>query len=140
LLAWLTAIEANRTARFERRFEVYVDVSKYIGEWGRDGRPNLAELPMLIRAWNRSLFLYDSEITGYIRSVWIDSVSANQYSRVIFGELSGDHSQAVKDAWALTTKHCDPEAIRKAFLPHLRVYADNWLTRTTQRWLKKFWT
>lgn len=140
LLAWRAAVEANRTARFDRRFEVYADVSKYIGIWTRNGCPDTDELPSLVRAWDRSHFLFEDDIPKYIRTLWTNSLDAEYAHAVMSEKAPGDRVKAVEQVHALTLKHCDAEAVRQVFLPHLRVYSDGWWAELTSAIRKKFWT
>ncbi len=135
-LAWRAAVEANRTARFERRFEVYTDVDKFLRPWMRDAHPDLDELPLLIRAWDRSHFLFPQDVTDYLRRLWLDSIQAARCHRILSGEEDGDHKAAVAKKDELLRTCCDSERLRAIFAPHLRIYSNNWPSNAV-RWFRK---
>jgi hypothetical protein len=125
LLAWRTAIDANRTARFDRRFEAYTDVATFVEAWQKRGRPDMDQLPTLVRAWDKSHFLFERSVALYLRSLWLDALDVDRCYRIIAGEEQGNRQEAIKNAHSLTLKHCDAEKLRELFSPHLKLRAGN---------------
>ena len=135
LLAWRTAIEANRSARFDRRFELYTDVAAFIGDWQKRARPDLDQLPILVRAWDRSHFLFEPSITRHLRALWLDALTVDRCYRIMAGEEQGNRQEAVEKAHRLTLKHCDAEKLRELFLPQLKIYTGNARLNKSSKWL-----
>lgn len=120
-LSWHASVQANRSSVFDQRFAVYADVEAFLGSWGRDGRPDMRELPRLVQAWNRSHFLFESSVTAYIRKVWLDAVRADYLNKVTSGQVKDDHNAAVDEEHALTLQHINGDNLRAKFLAHLKV-------------------
>jgi hypothetical protein len=137
VLSWLASIHENRAVLFDRRFEVYRDAEAFIAAWQRHGRPDLALLGKLVDAWNRSHFLFEADVTKFLREVWLDAVKADYCNKVFAGEAvaNAEETAAVPAKMLeLNTKYLDSERLRDAFLPHLKVSDGNlkpphWLSR-----------
>lgn len=119
--SWRTAVHANRAAIFDRRFDVYTDAEKFISAWRTHGRPEMDQLGVLIGAWNRSQFLFEAPVTNYLRQLWLEAVDADYCSKVIAGEVQGDHGKAVEKMHRLTLQHMDGDRLRAQFIPQLKV-------------------
>jgi hypothetical protein len=120
-LSWHASVQANRASIFDQRFAVYEDVEKFISLWMRDGHPDLGHLPMLVRAWNRSHFLFESSVTAYIRKVWLDAGDADYHNKVANGDVQGDRQASIEIVHRLLREHADFDALRGQFLPQLKV-------------------
>ena len=127
LFSWRAAIHANRSALFERRFEVYTDAEKFILAWGVHARPDENLIPVLVKAWNRSHFLFEPEVTQHLQKIWYDAVSALELEYAVNGEVPGDRREARDKLNKLTREHTEIAALRNAFLPHLKV-SDGYLS------------
>ncbi|MGB0087351.1 MAG: hypothetical protein WBP94_18500 [Rhodomicrobiaceae bacterium] len=141
LFSWFAAIHANRAALFDRRFEVYRDAEEFIRGWQRHGRPDIELLPKLVDAWNRSHFLFDADVTAYLRKLWLDAVDADECAKVASREVPADVEERQKHrkkASELFKKYTENEQLRNAFLPHLKV-SDGYLEfpRWIPDWLRK---
>ena len=121
IFSWRVSLHANRAAVFDRRFEVYRDVEKFIGAWQRHGRPDMKLLGDLVDAWNRSHFLFPAQVTTYLRKVWVDATSVDYHTKVAAGETPGDVEKSQLRAMELTGEHVQSERLRNAFLPYLKV-------------------
>jgi hypothetical protein len=92
----LLSAQAVRAAIFERRFAVYVDVQDFMRPWMRDAHPDLAQLPLLVSAWDRSRYLFEPEVTAFIRQIWLDAVRIERDRAILRGEVAGDREQAIE--------------------------------------------
>jgi hypothetical protein len=116
------AEQGNRAAIFDRRFEVYGDAEHFIIAWMRDAKPDLSgQLGTLIGAWSRSHFLFDVEVTTYLRQLWLDAVDADYARQVIAGEAPGDRQKAIEKSHDLLLKHANFDKLRNTFLPHMKI-------------------
>ena len=88
----------------------------------RDGQPDMTLLGVLVGAWSRSHFLCKTEVTDYLRKLWLDAVRASYLHGVMTGEAQGDHGEAVKEFHALLREHADYDKLRAKFMSDLRVY------------------
>ena len=118
------ALQARRAVTFDERFSVYKDAENFLKDWDRRGRPDLEnELPSLIAAWSRSQFLFPETVSNYLKMVWDDAVAADKARQIVDGYAEGDDEQAVKQEAKLMKKHVENyERLRKAFMPHIRVW------------------
>ena len=112
-LSWRTSLQSIRASMYDRRYEIYADAEKFIAAWMRDARPDMGELPTIVGAWNRSQFLFDEEVTKYLREVWVDAVAANQARQ--------EGREDFRAAEALLLKHGDFDKLRAVFREHLKV-------------------
>jgi len=122
--SWRTSAEATRASIFDRRFDVYSDAEKFIAIWARDGKPDLDELQMLVGAWNRSQFLFDQNVTNYLRKIWKDAVKANFANKVISGDVEGDREQWMEISMKLFEENVDFDNLRATFYSKLNVNSD----------------
>ncbi len=106
---------------FDRRFAVYSDVESYLASWMRNGEPDQELLSTLVGAWTRSHFLFEQDVTDYLRKVWTDGVEANYLCSIIKGEANGDYDVAVEKKYALLKFHADFEKLRAVFAHTLKV-------------------
>jgi len=90
------SVEAVKAAAFEPRFAVYSDVLSFMQAWSGKGRPDLQNLPILISAWDRSRYLFASEVTQLIREIWLDAVRVDYAAKVIEGAADGDRHEAIR--------------------------------------------
>jgi len=121
VLALLASYKALRASVFDRRFEVYEEAERFLAAWNRDGRPDMGALPAFVHAWTKSHFLFDAAVTEYLRSVWIDAARADYLQKIVTGDATGDRNEAAKEAIELMMQRASFEALRDAFLPHMRV-------------------
>jgi hypothetical protein len=77
----ITAWQSHRTAQlqlkvahiqaqaaiFSERMGIFQAVKEFLGPWFRNGVPDLKELWKLIDAWERSKFLFNQEVTDFLR-------------------------------------------------------------------------
>ncbi|RUP08289.1 hypothetical protein [Hyphomicrobium sp.] len=105
----LLSAQAIRAAIFERRFAVYVEVQDFMSPWMRDGHPDLVRLPQLISAWDRSRYLFDPEVTSFIRGIWLDAVQIEHDRPIINEEMEGDRQKAIEFKYACLRKYFDNE-------------------------------
>ena len=83
-------------AGFEQRFAVYRDVESFLQVWAQKGSPNSDQLRLITGAWDRSHFLFDTEVTGYLRQIWLDAITAERATKILSGEHHGDRDEALK--------------------------------------------
>lgn len=123
VLSWRAAVQANKAAIFEQRFSVYRDAEEFVASWVQLGVPDIQnKLRTLVDAWNRSHFLFDEEVTAYLRRLWLDGLEADLAQKIIAGECKGDHQAAVKTKYDLFRVHCaDVSPLRQAFVKHMKV-------------------
>lgn len=104
-------VHASRTqaqaAVLPQRMAIYQDVRDFLGAWFRDGHPNLAQLPLLISAWERAHFVFGDETIQFIRTLWLDSVDADMAFRISIGDVQGDRQAAAQSTQRLMTKYFD---------------------------------
>jgi hypothetical protein len=96
LMQGLLSKESIKAAAFKERFAVYVDVQEFMRPWMRDGRPDISQLPLIVGAWDRSRFLFEPEVTAFIRQIWLDAVKAEYQSKIVSNEYPGDRDAAIK--------------------------------------------
>src|SRR5262245_33528347 len=87
IFSWRAAAHANRAALFDRRFEVYNAAEEFIDPWIRDAKPDLEKLHILFHAWNRSHFLFEPDVTAYLRKLWLDAIKADYCRKIVAGEV-----------------------------------------------------
>lgn len=125
ILSWRASERASeraiRASIYDRRFEVYLDAERFISGWMREARPDMSLLGPLIGAWTRSHFLFEKEVTQYLRKLWLDAVDANYQSKVAAGEAPGDHGEAINKVHELLMAHADHEQLRGKFMSDLRI-------------------
>lgn len=122
-LSWRAAVQAIRASIFQNRFEVYQDAERFLTSWIQKGCPDTDnELRVLVGAWNRSHFLFDQDVTDYLRELWLDGIKANYAQHVISGEYEGNRDEAIKTKYDLLNKHCAEDSLlRKIFVKHMKV-------------------
>lgn len=96
LMQGLLSKESIKAAAFKERFAVYVDVQDFMRPWMQDARPDLSKLHLITSAWDRSRYLYEPEVTAFIRQIWMDAIDAHYQARIMSGELPGDYQAAVE--------------------------------------------
>jgi hypothetical protein len=96
-------------------------VEHFIHSWNGLGRPDMAKLPILVDAWNRSHYLFDQPLTDYLRRLWLDASKADWCNRVIAGEVDGDREQAIGEARRLMAEHMEVTRLRDQFLAYLKL-------------------
>jgi hypothetical protein len=69
----------------------------------------------LVDAWSRSQFLFDQEVTTFLRKVWVDAVKADYHERNSSRDNPND------DEREESREKAQREPLRKAFLPYLKV-------------------
>lgn len=120
-MSWRSAVQSTKATIYERRYEVYADTERFISAWMRAGTPDLSMLPDLVGAWSRSHFLFDKDVTDYLRKLWTDAVQANYLNKIIRGDIPGDHGKAVDKDHELLKFHCDYDKLRDVMMKKLRV-------------------
>ena len=116
-------VQSTRASLYDRRLEIYSEAEKFLGAWIRNARPDLTLLPSLVGAWGRSKFLFDQEITDYLRKIWLDAIEAEKSWQIIDDKTHGDRSEAIKVKYDLLTEHGELDNLRNKFLKHLKVEA-----------------
>ncbi len=121
ILSWRFSHRSAQASAFNRRFEVYEDVESFVAGWQRDGRPDMSRLGKLQGAWSRSHFLCRSEVTQFIRKMWIDAVDVDFSERYRFDEKQANKALSIDKVHELSMLHMDPERLRDVFMPDLRI-------------------
>ncbi len=116
------AKQSIKAATFERRFQVYEDVRAFLTHWLQDGKPNIGELSKLIYAWDRSRYLYEHDVTQYIRRMWLDALDADMAQQVVSGALAGDRDAAIKLKYDLILYYGDDARMYAVFARDLSIY------------------
>ena len=121
IMSWRASIQSIRASIYDRRYEVYADAEKFIGNWIMHARPDMDELSTLMGAQSRSHFLFDEKITTYLLKVWLDAVAADYSSQIVAKEIEGDRPKALEKKQALLLEHADFDKLREVFLEELNI-------------------
>jgi len=113
------AEDAVRASLFDQRFQVFEDVSRYIGAWQAAGTPDLGLLSILVDAWRRSRFLFGDDVTTHIRAIWRDSLRANYSHKIIEGTVKGDRQKAVEKNQFYFDQYCADDTLIDVFKPYM---------------------
>lgn len=119
-LSWRSAQAQAKASIYAERFAVFTMTQEFLKPWFRDGRPDLAQLYLIVDAWQRSKFLFEPSVTKFLRQLWRDAVKAEYDWRIIGGELEGDRQKAIEFDQAVKLKYLagnadEPDALYEAF-------------------------
>ncbi len=120
-LSWKSSTQSTRASIYDRRFEVYSEVERFIGGWMRHGTPDLDQLPDLVGAWNRSHFLFEQKVTDHIRKIWLDAVDADYKAQIVSNKIPGNRNKAIDKKHNYMLEHGDFDKLRAVFASSLKV-------------------
>lgn len=83
---------------YDRRFKVFEEVKRFLSAILRDGKTDHAQLLKLMHQTNEAIFLFDDQVSDYIKSLYDKGLSFVATDRKLFGENSlpvGDSRNAV---------------------------------------------